>query len=750
MDTGRAPDKNSRPQPFLHSGRRYPTAKNTSGAYFEQHFRSSERKKQLLYPDGYDIKGTGGENAIKGERGRGYKQKVSQDIPKDVSVAVSRGAYPFTTVGSFLAKHNRMESYVPLTHEGHRNIPQSCPTDDVAKNRAERLYHEVSAVERPPTERSSSPGSYSAKKFVYRILQAPNDFRLVKLFPTKKKKTCQLKCEIINTSLLNPPKYVAISYAWGDGFDKKTITLENDESFEVHTSLHDALMAVRKWDQSILVWIDGLSIDQGNKVERAAQVQSMDQIYTKATYVAIWLGPEMNDSGRAIRALEELRGGRRASEWIDTVDQGDRVALRSLFDRDYWKRLWVVQEVYHARKKMIYCGSSKLPWHVHKKASDALWQHESDPYLRTGPSSFPDVDHLMKLGPNSLLEVLRACRKKLSENPRDKIFGVLGLLPSDVRKHLQVSYEKSIKTLYIDVAQLIIPSTRRLDLIREAIYFPPQVNSANLPTWCPDWAQIPETSSLSTEDYSASGNTYAQYDFTDGLRKLEMSAIELDVIDTTGVAVGTLCGLQDYLMAFLNWRALLLSFFNVDKDQETMHPCVFDFCFTLSLGHCPKGWQDHWTEACYQVFSSFTQERLPRLELDHNFRRHQHSRMVAQSDRRSFIQKHFGDRMVSLVLVIPYCCVAFACRLTRANVRSQLQMGRTFCITRDGSRLGMGTGFMRRGDIVVVPFGCSTPILLRAEGQSDEFRYVGDVYIHGYMHGEALTSGKLAKKYTLH
>jgi len=141
---------------------------------------------------------------------------------------------------------------------------------------------------------------------------------------------------------------------------------------------------------------------------------------------------------------------------------------------------------------------------------------------------------------------------------------------------------------------------------------------------------------------------------------------------------------------------------------------------------------------------------LPRLELDHNFRRHQHSRMVAQSDRRSFIQKHFGDRMVSLVLVIPYCCVAFACRLTRANVRSQLQMGRTFCITRDGSRLGMGTGFMRRGDIVVVPFGCSTPILLRAEGQSDEFRYVGDVYIHGYMHGEALTSGKLAKKYTLH
>jgi hypothetical protein len=76
-------------------------------------------------------------------------------------------------------------------------------------------------------------------------------------------------------------------------------------------------------------------------------------------------------------------------------------------------------------------------------------------------------------------------------------------------------------------------------------------------------------------------------------------------------------------------------------------------------------------------------------------------------------------------------------------------MGRTFCITLDGL-LGMGTGFMSRADVVVVPFGCSTPILLRAEGEKAEFRYVGDVYIHGYMHGEALESSKPIKKYTLH
>jgi len=712
---------------------------------------SSEREEQLSYADDHGIRESGRDNSF--ERFEpGFVISASR-ARGDHDLSAMIRPIPRPTRRRPIVIHNRTQSYVPLAQENFPNLPRSCSSDDVPKHRPERLYHEVSAVEFPSTVRSSSLGSCSAKTFVYRSLHAPTDFRLVKLLPKKKKKTNQLKCEIVHTSLLNPPKYVAISYAWGDGFDKKTIALEDDDNFLVHASLHDALMAVRKPSRPILVWIDGLSINQEDEKERAAQVQLMDRIYTKATYVAIWLGPEMNDSARAIRVLEELRDGRRASEWIDMIDQGDRVALSFLFNRDYWKRLWVVQEIYHARRKVVYCGSSNLPWHLHKQASDALWQHETDPYLLwTGPSSFPDVERLVKLGPNSPLEVLRACRRKLSGNPRDKIFAVLGLLPSGVREDLQVRYDKSAKALYLDVAALIIRSTDRLDMIREAIYFPSHVSSADLPTWCPDWAYVPETSSLSSKDYSAAGDTHAQCDLTDGLRKLEISAIELGVIDTTGMAVGTLCALQDYLMAFLNWRTLLISFFNVDKDQETMHPCVFDFCFTLSLGHWVQGWQDHWTEACYQVFSSLTQERLPRLELDHNFRRHRESSRVAQNDRRSFIQKHFGDRMVSLVLLIFCCCMTFVCgliRLDRANMWSQLQMGRTFCITR-GGLIGMGTGFMRRGDIVVVPFGCSTPILLRAEGQSNEFRYVGDVYIHGYMHGEALTSGKLAKKYTLH
>jgi hypothetical protein len=66
----------------------------------------------------------------------------------------------------------------------------------------------------------------------------------------------------------------------------------------------------------------------------------------------------------------------------------------------------------------------------------------------------------------------------------------------------------------------------------------------------------------------------------------------------------------------------------------------------------------------------------------------------------------------------------------------------------------MGAGLMLSGDVVVVPLGCSTPVLLRLEGAKGEYRFVGDVYINGYMHGRAVDEWKEGKrelkKYILH
>ncbi|KAF1851755.1 HET-domain-containing protein [Cucurbitaria berberidis CBS 394.84] len=564
---------------------------------------------------------------------------------------------------------------------------------------------------------SSASGVLGPKNYAYQRLVQETDFRLVRVLPQR---TSKLKCEILHASLEHPPEYVAISYAWGDGVDTKRLVL-GGVTIPVAASLHGALNAVRDKDNEILVWVDGLCIDQRNKDERALQVQLMGYIYSRAKYVAIWLGPDADDSQLATQLLVEVNKRRVSKQRIRAVENPDSAALLSLFKRDYWNRLWVVQEVFLARKKWVYCGSSKLPWEAYETVSNAFWGHVSDPQLRQGPSSFPNIASLVQLGANSLLEVLRACRNKFSENPRDKVFGVLGMLPEETRKELPIDYDQPVKALYIDVAAHIISSTGRLDVIRESIHFPVHVSSAGLPSWCPDWSHFVDIPALRERTFSAAGDTDADYEFHDNERRLQVSAIELGTIEATGVAVGTLCALEDYLMAFLHWRALLLDVTNINEDDE--NNLLFEsFCRTLSLGQVPPKWeQQGWMTPSYHVFSSLIQKRLPRLLIDRGLKRYANMSVVNPEGQRMFVQKHFGDRM----------------------------MGRTFCITENGL-MGMGSGFMGKGDVVVVPFGCSTPILLRAEGRRNEFRYVGDVYIHGFMHGEALASGRPVKKYTLH
>lgn len=308
---------------------------------------------------------------------------------------------------------------------------------------------------------------------------------------------------------------------------------------------------------------------------------------------------------------------------------------------------------------------------------------------------------------------MRLFRRKLCGDPKDKVFGILGMLPERIRREIPADYSLSVQDVYANVVDTLIHTTSRLDFICECIHFPRHISSANLPSWVPEWSCIPEVKALgaSFEFPADGGRKKALWSFRGERRKkLQISAIHLGSIKTHGVAVGTLCNLADYLMVFLHWRALLLQNFP-RKDQARRAIAQDDFCLTLSLGHGPAEGQNQTDcmNICYSVFASLLRQRLPELPLDKDLASHvaTDGNVGDYQGRREFLQKHFGSQM----------------------------MGRCFCIT-DEDLIGLGSGFMTVGDIVVVPFGCSTPIILRPEG--DGFRFVGDVYIHGYMYGKAV------------
>ncbi|KAM0430059.1 hypothetical protein ACHAPT_006065 [Fusarium lateritium] len=591
------------------------------------------------------------------------------------------------------------------------------------------------------------------RTYQYRPLDEQS-IRLVRISPERK---TMIKCEIIHVSLEDPPLYVAVSYAWGDPRDTRRIEVEGCP-VSVSASLHGAFQALRQRVESVLVWVDALSIDQQNPDERAQQVQLMPDIYSNAESVAVWLGPEEDDSSSAVDFLDQVANQAKYPDKVSRLltsgaRNGDLAAVVSLFERDYWRRLWVVQEVFNARDIHVYCGSTKLPWDSYQLASDAFSRHRGDMAFRNdqiegrravvsadqfsyaqvliyqGPASLPDLRAYMGDGEGALLEILRACRRKLASDPRDKLFGILGILPDEIRNEFRADYNLPVKDVYTEVVDYLLKTTQCLDVICEAIHFPVHTSSANLPSFVPDWSHIPQTTSLGCKfGFSAAGSTKARCAFLDErLNKLEISAIPLDAIKTKGVAVGTLCNLGDYLMAFLHWRALLLDIFSQASD-ESRQRAEEDFATTLSLAQIPSPYDGpgHWLTACYSIFGNLIRERLPYLPLDRTLYDYLNAdaRVVPEA-RREFLQRHFGDRM----------------------------MGRCLCITQE-YRVGMGTGFMLPGDQVVVPLGCSTPILLRPEGTRGEYRFVGDVYISGYMAGRAAEQWKAGKrslkKYVLH
>ncbi|KAL2107962.1 hypothetical protein VUR80DRAFT_4457 [Thermomyces stellatus] len=573
------------------------------------------------------------------------------------------------------------------------------------------------------------------------------EIRLVRILPER---MSALRCELIHVSLDKPPKYVAVSYARGDPSEAQTVQVDGTD-VPISTSLHGALKALRRKSGVITVWADALCINQDNGEERTRQVQHMKDIYSRAQSVAVWLGPEGDASGLAMRLLNHIahRGDSPAyiRELIGSKSRRREFdAVVRVFERDYWTRLWIVQEIANATAVDVYCGPTRLPFNIYKTASKVFLRHKEDiaahfppgtfdskpqsmtrsrlPYAdvlgRHGPAGLPNIPSLLSLGHTSFLHVLQSCRNRHTAVPQDKVFGVLGLLPEEIRDNIKPDYSLSVRDVYINVVDYLLTTTSRLDVICESIHYPSETSTTALPSWTPDWSHITLTNSLGLSyDFKAAGSTKAKWSFKDHRSKLCISAVFLDVVKTRGIAVGPPCCEHDYLMAFMHWRALLLGD-REPQDKEEHAQLREVLCRTLCAGQIPTQHSDPrmWSRVCYQAFASVLREKLRYLSLDRELTAYANSAQeISITAQKRIVGETCGGRM----------------------------KGRCLFTTQNDGLVGMGTGSMAAGDIVVVPLGCYSPVILRPEGPG-LYRFVGDVYVDGYMYGEAIDEWEKGRK----
>jgi hypothetical protein len=217
------------------------------------------------------------------------------------------------------------------------------------------------------------------EEHTYEELKSPSSIRVLELLPGAH--GMSLTCNLLQVRREDNPEYEAVSYTWGAPvFSKRIQELSTGKYIRITDNLFDALESFRYEDRSRILWVDAVCINQRDNKEKNHQVAQMAEIYRDST-VLVWLGKddaaqafrclrelatqystveEMEDRGRAQR--NTLRASRVEVYQRNSIKGRDRDALVQLFQRDWFRRVWVVQEVALAKIVTVFAGTDSLDW----------------------------------------------------------------------------------------------------------------------------------------------------------------------------------------------------------------------------------------------------------------------------------------------------------------------------------------------------------------------------------------------------
>jgi len=386
---------------------------------------------------------------------------------------------------------------------------------------------------------------------VYEPLRATNnEIRLLKLFPSSEPSS-QVRCELKTVSLNDNHSYFALSYCWGDTRDQEVILLDDSNKL-VTKNLYNALISMRDTEVARLWWIDALCINQDDIEERSLQVLRMTAIYRTAFRVVAWIGPQNPGQPTLDQFLQSQKGilqrqlqkkPRRRIE-TDAHSIPDIAQLHDLLSREYWRRIWIVQEVSVATEVWFVCGNSWVTWdhlcdiidlfdQVQRKYSfsraDSRFKNLAvsdspswslmaldrdssrisldairtliapaplQPFAQEGLARSYEAlktliyfrTKLFEQKPITIFEALKKTSSCLATDARDKIYALLGFV-HDGRAYVPTpDYRICIDELMVQMTHNILGATKTLDYILAGRH--ETISTRSLPSWVPDWFDL--------------------------------------------------------------------------------------------------------------------------------------------------------------------------------------------------------------------------------------------------------------------
>lgn len=222
--------------------------------------------------------------------------------------------------------------------------------------------------------------------FEYAPLQDPaRHIRLLKILPEVYPGVQSVS--MVAVPLSEAPNYAAISYTWGEPPADEPIDVDGRRMF-VGKNCRHVLWQLQYHDLFEYYWIDAICINQSDVGEKGPQVQMMGDIYRMSKCVLACFGEHDDDSNTLfarLRGLEFALGASNEKDqkvsyargltsrrpdytWLGslkTVALSDLCkALKTFSERDYWTRVWIVQELRLAPSAKILCGDDIVPYDV--------------------------------------------------------------------------------------------------------------------------------------------------------------------------------------------------------------------------------------------------------------------------------------------------------------------------------------------------------------------------------------------------
>jgi hypothetical protein len=615
--------------------------------------------------------------------------------------------------------------------------------------------------------------------YQYEQLQHHDSIRILKLNPAVSSDE-ELSGGLIYARLEDTLEYEAISYTWGEPEYPDTLYLGR-VCLKITANLAAALRSLRFSDHPRLLWADAVCINQKSIEERNHQVELMSDLYKRACTVICWLGEPSPRTETAIAAYEKLARGsevfgvQRGDTWLQ-FEQSELEGpeelksgllqwaafsgMQDIYERLYFSRLWIIQEVSLAENPVLYCGPHKMEWVVFATAMLVLSRVltgrygiivNSGAFFRAWSLVDARAEFRMNQLPNfiSLLNYssfgyfLTVFNHHECKDEHDRVYALLGFQKPDSPIKVIPNYAKPVFQLYKEINRQFL-ATGELEVLYAAGLCHLKEELRDLrPDHIPSWAIEYRPSHRVEFRSPVSRNVFTAA--TDRRPRLAISPE--DTVANIAVQGLMVC---------------VVSSLHVDKPHRTPYTFLKTIAELLSLCRDIYAHSDLTTYAfgdnedvslaAFRTLLSDGSDTDVDLWLQTNVRRNMmqlwktYSTICLEPD--GEISTLAAEAMQNAYPIEPawYDDVFYSTLSTEAKLAWQCHKmlclalcDKAFVITQRGM-FGLVPDCQKEGDIVALFDGMEVPVLLRPvlelSGDLTLHQLVGTCYFHGIMYGE--------------